>query len=58
MNEQELRINAAMAELQSMVSTLLQRNVNLAGEVAVLQAKVAALMTPNESAAPKQEMPA
>ena len=33
----EVRINAAIAELNAMIQSLIQRNINLAGDLAVAQ---------------------
>jgi hypothetical protein len=43
----EIRINAAIAELNNLIQSLIQRNINLAGEVATLGKKVEEL-TPKE----------
>jgi hypothetical protein len=36
----EARINAAIAELNSLIQSLIQRNINLAGDLAVAQAEI------------------
>ena len=37
---EELRINAAIAEMQNTINTLIQRNINLAGDLAVALAQL------------------
>lgn len=39
----EIRINAAAAEMNAVIQSLLQRNVNLAGDLAVAQSQVQGL---------------
>jgi hypothetical protein len=39
----ETRINAAMAELNALIQNLMQRNINLAGDLAVARKEVEAL---------------
>lgn len=39
----ELRINAAIAELNAMIQSLIQRNINLAGDLAVAKAQIESL---------------
>jgi len=39
----ELRINAAIAELNNIIQLLTQRTINLAGELAVAQAELKSL---------------
>lgn len=41
----ETRINAAIAEMNQMIQYLLQRNINLAGDLAVAQKEIEALTT-------------
>ena len=36
----ETRINAAIAEMQNTINTLIQRNINLAGDLAVALAQL------------------
>lgn len=36
----EARINAAIAELNALIQSLIQRNINLAGDLAVARAKI------------------
>ena len=36
----EVRINAAIAEMQNTINTLIQRNINLAGDLAVALAQL------------------
>lgn len=36
----EIRINAAVAELNAIIQSLIQRNINLAGDLAVAQQKL------------------
>ena len=36
----ETRINAAIAEMQNTINTLIQRNINLAGDLAVALARL------------------
>ena len=37
----ELKINAAIAEMNNLIQTLIQRNINLAGDLAVAQKELA-----------------
>lgn len=39
----ELRINAAIAELNAIIQSLIQRNINLAGDLAVARAEIETL---------------
>ena len=39
----EVRINAAIAELNAMIQSLIQRNINLAGDLAVAQKELTQL---------------
>ena len=39
----EVRINAAIAELNAMIQSLIQRNINLAGDLAVAQKQIEVL---------------
>ena len=45
----ETRINAAIAEMNQMIQYLLQRNINLAGDLAVAQKQIEALNQPKET---------
>ena len=47
----ETRINAAIAEMNQMIQYLLQRNINLAGELAIVQKQVNELATAIEASA-------
>ena len=47
-NEKDIRISAAISEMQSVNSMLLQRNMDLAGEVATLRARLKKHETPEE----------
>ncbi len=42
----EMRVNAAMAELNNLIQSLMQRNINLAGDLAVALAEVETLKQP------------
>ena len=44
----ETRINAAVAELNAMIQSLIQRNINLAGDLAVAQKQIEVLNQPKE----------
>lgn len=44
----EVRISAAIAELNTMIQTLLQRNINLAGDLAVAHAEIKRLSELNK----------
>ena len=44
----EVRINAAIAELNAMIQSLIQRNINLAGDLAVAQKQIEVLNQPKE----------
>ena len=39
----EARVNAAIAEMQNTINALIQRNINLAGDLAVAQKELAQL---------------
>lgn len=45
--EQEMRVNAAIGELQAQITALTQRCINLAGELALANSKIQEL-TPKE----------
>ena len=45
----ETRINAAIAEMNQMIQYLLQRNINLAGDLAAAQKEIEALNQPKET---------
>jgi len=47
---EEARINAAVAELNNMIQSLIQRNINLAGDLAVAQKELAELKQPKGDA--------
>jgi hypothetical protein len=40
MNEIELRANAVVAEMNALIQSLIQRNINLAGDLAVAKAEI------------------
>lgn len=40
---EELRINAALVEMQNTINILIQRNINLAGDLAVANAHIKSL---------------
>lgn len=44
----ETRIQAAVAELNAMIQSLIQRNINLAGDLAVAQKEIEVLKQPKE----------
>lgn len=43
MNEIELRANAVVAEMNALIQSLIQRNINLAGDLAVAKKELAQL---------------
>lgn len=45
----ELRVNAALVELNALIQSLTQRCMNLSGELAVAQDKIKKLETPVET---------
>jgi len=45
----ELRIQAAIAELNAIIQSLIQRNINLAGDLAVAQKQIEQLTQPKEN---------
>ena len=45
----ETRIQAAIAELNAIIQSLIQRNINLAGDLAVAQKELAELKQPKET---------
>ena len=47
---EEARVNAAIAELNAMIQSLIQRNINLAGDLAVAQKQIDQLNQPKENA--------
>ncbi len=44
----EVRINAAVAELNTMIQSLIQRNINLAGDLAVVMKELESLKKEKE----------
>jgi hypothetical protein len=46
MDEQQIRVDAALAELQSQITILTHRNINLAGDLAVARNQIAELTKP------------
>ena len=45
----ETRVNAAIAEMQNTINTLIQRNINLAGDLAVALAQLKAKEQHNDN---------
>lgn len=45
----ETRINAAISELNAIIQSLIQRNINLAGDLAVAQKELTQLNQPKET---------
>lgn len=45
----ETRINAAIAELNALIQSLIQRNINLAGDLAVAQKEIERLNQPKDN---------
>lgn len=45
----ELRIQAAVAELNAIIQSLIQRNINLAGDLAVAKKEIETLNQPKET---------
>jgi hypothetical protein len=44
----ETRVTAAIAELNAMIQSLIQRNINLAGDLAVAKKEIETLNQPKE----------
>jgi hypothetical protein len=54
----EIRINAAAAEMNAVIQSMLQRNVNLAGDLAVANSQVEALKSQIQALHQLREVPA